>query len=412
MANRRYTPDSGVNRSTPFGGASGSQTIGTGLGSAPSGYGIYDDLFENNPYRNLHYNKTGVQKLLSFLGFRTDADRFAEEMEMNALQTDFGIYQQMYADQYNSELAKAQRMRAAGENPDLLGTGNVSDASSPMDDPQGMSPGIGQEGVVGQLASTVIGAFNSAVGIATQFIQLEGLRADVEGKNISNAENMMNVIKQRVLGLTPAEGFKSDQEFNEWKRRTEATLRTNYGRAFFKGSGLRQWNRSIDDFIGGLPTSREQFADWKQRLGDAKDYLLGREDHWSELIDVFKVINSELIELQNEITENVKVKEKSEIDVDIEKATNELQYQEDLLPGERARAENERNRRSAEGETFEGILNKHLSKLGQRLDDLSKQGGLKGLIGEVILLIMTMRGGFHVDKNGNISGSLEGPRVQ
>ena len=409
MVNRRLDTPGFVRGVSPS-GTSGK--IGTGLGSAPSGYGIYDDLFANNPYRNLNYNKTPMQKLWSALGFRTDADRFLEEAQVNAAQTDFGIFQQIYQDEYNSELAKAQRMRAAGENPDLLGTGNVSEASSPVEDPDGMSPGISQEGVPGQIASTIIGAFNSAVGIATQFIQLEGLRADVEGKNISNAENMMNIIKQRVLGMTPAEGFKSDQEFNDWKRRTEATLRTKYGRAFFKGSGLRRWNRSIDDFIGGLPTSREQFADWKQRLGDAKDYFLGREDHWSELIDVFKVVNSALIDMQNEITENAKVKEKTELDVDIEKATNELQYQEDLLPGERARAENERNRRSAEGDTFEGILNKHLTKLGQRLDNLSQQGGLKGLLGEAILLSLTLRGGFKVDGKGNFSGFLEGPRVE
>lgn len=409
MAYRRLPTPGSVRGVSPI---YSEHTYGTGLGAAPSGYGeLYDELFANNPYRNLHYNKTPMQRLWSWLGFRTDYDRFLEEAEMNAAQTDFGIFQQMYQDEYNSETAKAARMRAAGENPDLLGTGNVSEASSPVEDPQGMSPGISQEGVPGQIASAVIGAFNTAVGIATQFMQLDGLRADVEGKNISNAEQMMNVIKQRVLGMTPAEGFKTDQDFSDWKRRTEAVLRTNYGRAFFKGSALRQWNRSIDDFVGGLPTSKEQYSDWKQRLGDAKDYLRGREDHWSELIDVFKVVNSELIDMQKEITENSKVKEKTQLDVDIETATNELQYQEDLLPGERARAENERNRRSAEGETFEGILNKHLSKLGQRLDDLSKQGGLKGLIGEVILLIMTMRGGFSVDKKGNVSGSIQGPQA-
>lgn len=405
MAKRRLDSASNASGVTPN---FTSNRIGTGLGAGPSVPGIYQELFDNNPYRNLHYNKTPMQKLWSWLGFRTDADRFMEEAEMNALQTDFGIYQQMYQDEYNSELSKAQRMRAAGENPDLLGTGSVSEASSPMEDPQGMSPGISQEGVPGQIASMVIDAFNSAVGIATQFLQLDGLRADVEGKNINNAENMMNVITQRVLGMTPAEGFKTDQEFSDWKRSTEAKLRTNYGRAFFKGSGLRQWNRSIDDFIGGLPTSKEQYKEWRERLGDAKDYLRGREDHWSELIDVFKVVNEELIDMQTEITENSKVLEKTELDANIEKATNELQYQEDLQPGERARAENERNRRSAEGETFEGILNKHLTKLGQRLDNLSKQGGLKGLIGEVILLILTMRGRAAISPNG-ISLGLDAP---
>lgn len=384
--------------------------IGTGLGEAPSGYGsLYDDLFKNNPYRNLNYNKSAWQDFLSWMGFRTDADRFQEEAQMNALQWDAGIYQQMYQDKYNSEQAKAERMREAGENPDLLGTGNVSEASSPVEDPQGMTPGTSEEAVIPQIASGFMSAFNTAVGIATQVIQLDGLRSDIEGKNIGNAEQMMKVIEQRVLGMTPAEGFKNDREFNDWKRSTEAKLRTNYGRAFFKGSSLRRWNRSIDDFIAGLPTSRDQYEAWKGRLSNAKDYLRGRKSLWDESIEVFDVLNEGVVELQKELEENGFVLAKTKQDADIETATNELQYQEDLLPGERARAENEENKRKAEGQTFEGILNKHLNKMGQRLDNLSKQGGIKGLIGEVILLLMTMRGNMHVDKSGSMSFGLQPP---
>lgn len=379
------------------------------LGPVPQVGGIYQQLVNNNPYRNLHYNKSSWQNFLSKLGFRTDADRWEEQVQENAAQWDAGVYQQMYQDEYNSELAKAERMRAAGENPDLLGTNSVSDAASPFQDPAGLDAGTSEEGVLGQIGSTVLSAFNSAVGIAHQFMQLDAMSSDIEGKNISNASNMMNVIQQRVLGLTPAEGFTTDKEFKDWRTKTEAALRTNYGRSFFKGSALRRWNRSIDDFVGTLPTSKEQYKEWRERLGDAKSYLLGREDHWSELVDVFKEVNGEMIALQKEITENEKVLQNTDVNARIETASNELQYQEDLEPGQRARAENETNRRRAEGETFEGILNKHLSKLGERLDNLSKQGGLKGLIGEVILLLLTMKGTFKVDKNGKTSFGLTPP---
>lgn len=387
--------------------------IGTGLGAPPSGYGaLYDQLFANNPYRNLNYNKSNWQQFMSWLGFRTDADRFQEEAQMNAAQTDFGIFQQIYQDRYNSEVAKAQRMREAGENPDLLGTGNVSEASSPVEDPQGMTPGVSEEGIPGQVISTVVSAFNSGIGMATQFLQLDGLRSEIEGKNISNAENMMNVIQQRVLGMTPAEGFSTDAEFQDWKRATERKLRFQYGQAFFKGASRRRWNRSIDDFIGGLPTSKEQFKEWKERLGDAKSYLYGRKDHWSEIVDIFDEVNQAIFDLQNEITENSKVKEKTSLDVDLQTLDNELQYQEQIQPGLRAEGQNAVWRRQMEGEDFAGVLNKHLNKLGHRLDDISKNGGLKGFLAEVILLALTSKFNVGVDSKGNPSLSFDMPTAQ
>lgn len=381
--------------------SSGSSTqIGTGLGAAPSGHGIYDVLFANNPYRNLNYNKSSWQEFLSWLGFRTDADRFQEEAQMNALQTDFGIYQQMYQDEYNSETAKAARMRAAGENPDLLGTGQVSEASSPVEDPQGMSPGATEEGVLGQVTSGVISAFNTAFGMASQLLQLDGMRSDIEGKNVSNAEQMMNVIQQRVLGLTPAEGFKTDEEFAAWKKKTELQLRNDYGRAFFKGSSLRRWNRSIDDFIGTLPTSRDQYDAWRQRLGSAKDYLVGRETFWDEALDVFRTINQWRFELREATEKNTEDTKLIESEAAVETAANELEYQTHLQPGERARAQNEEWRRQAEGETFSGIINKHLAKLGTMLDELSQQGGLRGLLSEILIFILSARGSVNIGQNG------------
>lgn len=387
-------------------------TFRANIGSTPQvANPKYQELFDNNPYRNLQYNKSPWQEFISALGFRTKADAWDEQVQENVAQYDAGIYQQMFQDEYNSETAKAQRMREAGENPDLLGTGNVSDASSPYQDPEGLTPSPDEEGVLGQVGSGLVSMFNTAVGIATQFAQLSNLNQDIEGKGISNAEHMMQIISQRVLGMTPSEGFKTDDDFKQWKKDVEYSLREPYGRAFFKGSSLRRWNRSIDDFIGGLPQTKEQYAEWRQRLGDAKDYLIGREDHWSDAVDVFKILNEELISLRKELTENEAVLKNTRTDVDIEKASNELQYEQDLLPGEKARAENESNRRRAEGETFEGILNSHLNSLGQRLDNLSKEGGLKGLIGEVILLLMTMKMNFHVDSNGQPSFGLTPPQA-
>lgn len=391
-------------------------SIKANLGETPRASNpMYQKLFDNNPYRNLRYNKSAWQDFVSALGFRTDADRWDEEVQENAAQWDAGVYQQMFQDQYNSETAKAERMREAGENPDLLGTGNVSDAASPFQDPAGLSSGTDETSVPGRIAAGIMSAFNSAIGMCSQFLQLQGLQNEVTGKGISNAEGMMNLINQRVLGLTPAEGFKDDSSFKQWKLDVITSLRNAYGGAFFKNRRAnRQWQRSIDDFIGGLPQSRDQYDAWKARLGSARDYLIGREDHWSESIELFKELNHNLIDMNNAVRENKASAELTQSEADIEKAGYELEYQQGRDAGLAAEAENAENRRRKEGDTFEGILNKHLAKIANTLDSFSAKGGFVGFVAEVVLYIMASRGLTVSAGSGKnaVSGTLQLPQAR
>ena len=190
----------------------------------------------------------------------------------------------------------------------------------------------------------------------------------------------------------------------------EGSLRNQYGNAFFKGTSRRRWNRSIDNYVGNLPQTREQFKQWRERLENAKEYRYGLEDHWDEARDVFKLLNDELFAIRKENTENKLVEEKTGLEAKIAHNENEEQYESALNPGERARAENEKWKRQANQEDFEGILTKHLDNLGKQLDEISKEGGLKGILAEVILFFLNTRMGLGVsDKGMNISGGLALP---
>ena len=314
----------------------------------------------------------------------------------------------MYDEQYNSETSKAQRMRDAGENPDLLGTQGVSEASGMPMDPQGMTAGMPDNFT--EFASGIMGCFNTGIGIAGQLMQFSQMKSGIEGQNIENAENMMKIIDQRVLGMTPNKEFETDKEFQAWKEGVEGSLRFQYGNAFFKGTSRRRWNRSIDNYVGNLPQTKEQFKQWKERLENAKEYRYGLEDHWDEARDVFKLINDELIAIRRENTENKAIEEKTGLEAKIAHNENEEQYELALNPGERAEAENSKWRRQTNQEDFEGVLTKHLNNLGKKLDELSKEGGLKGILAEIILFFLNTRMQLGINDNGiNISGGLAIP---
>ena len=164
-----------------------------GLSSVPSGYGAeYDQLFANNPYRNLTYKKSGWQNFLSALGFRTDAERWQEDAQVNANEYDAGIFSMMQQNEFNSPQAQAERMRQAGLNPDLLGIGDVQEAASPTEDPNGMSQNVGDE--FADFGNTIASVFSRAMAVFKDFKSIQQMNTIIDGQNIDNAVKMTGAI--------------------------------------------------------------------------------------------------------------------------------------------------------------------------------------------------------------------------
>lgn len=359
------------------------------VGQAPQNMGQYQSMFDANPYRNLRYNKTGWQSFLSDLGFRTSADKFAEDAALNAAEFDASIYSLMFQNEYNDEFSKVERMRAAGENPDLLGTGQVSDAAQPTVDPNGMASEVGEENAIfGQVSSTILSCLGNSFQLAEQFMKLSEMKNGIERGSIENAGEMMNIIEQRVLGLTPSEGFKTDEEFNNWKRRVESTLRTNYGRSFFRGSSLRRWNRTIDDFIGGLPQSRKQYEQWSERLGKAKDFWLNRHDHWDDSISVLKTIYEGLGNIRHATVENEYSAKLINSEADVEQAGNRLETEQMIEPGLEPGARNEENRARISNAKIRASINDAIGRMVNELEKEISNGGWSGFLAQIFLMLM------------------------
>lgn len=90
----------------------------------------YYDLYENNPYAPDKFTRqqTVWDRLANSFGMRSSYDAAQDEWAKAASEYDAQIAQLKGEDEYNSEAAKAERMRAAGLNPDLQGLGEASEA--------------------------------------------------------------------------------------------------------------------------------------------------------------------------------------------------------------------------------------------------------------------------------------------
>ena len=191
------------------------------VGPAPSGYGdMYDQLFANNPYRNRSYNRGWLQSILSNMGFRTKYDDFREQMEYNAAEFDAGIFSMMQQNQYNSPEAQAARMRNAGLNPDLLGTGDVESAASPAEDPNGISPSATEApdalSLVSTVSSGVLGIIPKVLSFATNLSQMKGIRIENDAKELSFGSAAVDAASKFFLEGITENDYKDAFQSGNW----------------------------------------------------------------------------------------------------------------------------------------------------------------------------------------------------
>lgn len=171
----------------------------------PSGQGRYQDLYDANPYRKLEYNQSGWQRFLSNLGFRTSYDDFVEQAKINAAEYDAGIASMQMQNDYNSPAAEAQRMRAAGLNPDLQGIQDVAESAQPTEDPNGMpAQDSGQQAqqawsAFQSFGQLVVSSMTAGMSLYKEFIGLDLLKGQIAGQNIDNHKGVASIIDSMIL---------------------------------------------------------------------------------------------------------------------------------------------------------------------------------------------------------------------
>lgn len=166
------------------------------------GYGDYVDA---NPWRNFEYNESGWQKLLSALGFRTNYDTARENARFQSLEYLSNVNDLAQQNLYNSEDAKVQRMRSAGENPDLLGTGDVANSAGLPEETNNTLPNVADDpiGALSSIGSGLMNAFTGAVGIIQSLAGIKNTRLVNQGLEIGNANDLVTGAKSAVSAVMP-----------------------------------------------------------------------------------------------------------------------------------------------------------------------------------------------------------------
>ena len=313
----------------------------TGLSYKSSDNPMYDAYYKANPFVGQMYKKTFWDDLFDGV-FRTGYDKWRDEMALNASQWDAGVVDLQQSNEYNSEVQKASRMREAGENPDLLGTGDVSDSSGMKPDVQDAQiPDALDFGQVASFAGMICQCFQGALGMASAGIDLIGKISNIDAQNISNASSMQDLALQYIRNSIPAVGLENDADYVSWKEKLGALSTPNvaWNESLARSLGLKKGQRkafdlALNNAIGSLPAEYERF----KLLDDYADKKLSSarktsSSFYDDSFEVMKGLSQVLVEDNDKfqsISASVAVKQKQaeevQADVDIAQAEVDLQY--------------------------------------------------------------------------------------
>lgn len=358
---------------------------------APDISSPYQALIDSNPYRNVDYTMSPWQKLLSKLGFRTQADAWKENMTVQANEYDAAIKQKEYDEQYNTPLQQVARMRAAGLNPDLDGGSSIDpgSAQAPGEDPSTPMQSTGEEGVIMSVANGVLSAFSDALGMVSSFQGIQ--RNNIENSLLSLSESSQ--VFQTAQSMAPyflPDSPKSEGIDNfDWKgaallnaqKYAGKHIPKKYQQAFIDAQ-TSFWDSAI-----GEGESYAQFAD---RIKNKRNWATEHQTLWSEFDDVLMVITEPLAEMNEKIFKQNQETELAESKAAEASAGTTESYQLTLDGSLMAETENASHRATKEKQETMSVLNETVNNIIQGLKEKSKEGGIKGGLASLALSGITM----------------------
>lgn len=383
---------------------------GTGLAAKKSGNRMYDDLFAANPYVGLTYNKSPWQTFLGGLGFRTDYDRFLEEAQVNASEYDAQVASIQQQNEYNSPANQAAMMRAAGQNPDLLGTQGVSDSASPVQDVNGMSPGQSESGEFGELTQKIwnfgtgiLRMYQIGIGLSKDMLTMKQMKNAVESQDVDLAKGFMSFADEYFKKNLPDRPFNDEDEQKEWSKSMSEWSIDFPRKMHFSKRQRRIWNESLGSYFNS-ETMAKMTGDWKDSAQNLTDYsrspiqiprvdLLNR-DQWKS----FNIISNELGKFADDLyrTQQQTLKDVAEAgsatakyEKDLTKAKTE--WRDSVsgldLPHMTAAAEGARQGAAFHSATIQKSMNSTMSRICAKLEKEANDGDL---LSAGLLLAMNM----------------------
>ena len=381
---------------------------------APEVPSAYQPLIDANPYRNAGYQVRPWQQFLSWLGFRTQADAWKENMAVQANEYDQAIIQKAYDEDYNDAFSQIARMRAAGLNPDLDPSSVSPGESAPLgEDPSTPMLSTGQEGQllsfaegIMNIASTAIGLVGSVQGVSRNALQNSLLATE--------GETAISDLAQRMAPYFIPETDEPDEEGYGWQYQALQSAKI-FSRSMDKRTQKRFLD-TIQSYWNGAYGNAKSYEEFKHNLESRFSHNVTEHTLEDDFGVLNKIFADELGELNKQIMKLQSEAQKESLEASKAESGYEESYYSGLNGATQSGAENAQAEFNQTNMKMNNILNDSIGRMIDKLETNRKEGGIGGGLSSIALallasfrLMITTQGLPSVSRSASGGGSSWNP---
>lgn len=234
-------------------------------------------MYENNPYTQETFTRkhTWWDTFVEDMGLRSGYESAQDEWLAAGKDYDAQIAEIDAADKYNSETAKAARMKEAGLNPDLTGLQGASEAEEFANKEAAPNPNVNEPTFkVANLIDGLGKAFVSVMGMGKDLAGTIGILQDIEGKKLENAGKLDKLVQSFVENFTP-DTTRNDEGKAEYDWNSTKSRITQMAEVWAKNNNLNK--KQTGQFIASLGGYMESnkgtiFEKWKKNLHGKNEF--------------------------------------------------------------------------------------------------------------------------------------------
>lgn len=350
----------------------------------------YWDRALMNPYLQFTRQSGVADDLIGF--FTSSPYQNAWNEQRQAAAEYFSKLQNNLSEQkYDSPIQQAARMRAAGQNPDLLGTSGVSE--SPTMDMPIVSPDISQGPGIVDFVNVITTAVTMAFAIAKDVKSLQAAGIANSGAEIKNANDMQSF----VSGIAGMGSFDNNADVNpsSFNPFTSRKLRKSFEKSFSNTiHSFKSIKERNENFVGA-----EESAQKAAKHAASKFFVNFMNDPYQNA-DVFSGIQT----ISDVTTELLNKVDKQMAELNLKKIENQKTYEDNIDPALQAQTTNAQNKEAKEAVSMTNQMNAAMRELTNKLYlDYKKGNKFSGVLLMSLNMLRLMSVGVTSGKHSSVS---------